>query len=78
MLKIADLGHGGQGLSDGHAGNGTTIKNLFGAVRDEMDARNTATIASPDASDLGTAITLVNEIKGALNDASSASKTFEK
>lgn len=37
MLKIGNLGEGGQGLSDGHKGAGVTMKELFGAVREELD-----------------------------------------
>jgi len=78
MLKIGELGHGGQGISVGHEGSGTTTKKLFGAVRDELDARNTATIANDDATDLPTALLLVNEIKASLNTASASAKLFEK
>ena len=78
MLKIGNLGEGGQGLSEGHKGAGVSMKELFDAVRDEMDARNTATITSPDASDLASAQTLVNEIKASLNTASASAKLFEK
>ena len=38
MLKIGNLGEGGQGLSEGHKGAGTSIKDLFVAVRNELDA----------------------------------------
>ena len=76
MLKIGE--RKAAGLSEGHANKRqSSDKALFGAIRDELDA-NLHTIASADASDLGTAITLVNEIKASLNVASSATKLFEK
>ena len=69
----------GAGLSEGHRNSQqSSDKALFEAIRAEIDLRNVATIASADASDLATAITLVNEIKDALNAASSAAKQFEK
>lgn len=77
MLKIGELGQGGQGISEGHKGSGSTNKELFGAVRDELDGLK-LTVVSPDAVDLPTAITLLNEIKGLLNAAGSAEKLFEK
>jgi hypothetical protein len=55
-------------------GDGTPQKPALGKVLfdliDDINARTPATIASADASDLATAITLVNEIKAALNTAS--------
>jgi len=54
------------GLSKGHATKDQSSDAvLFNAIRDELDAKSG--IVSADASDLATAITLVNEIKAALN-----------
>lgn len=41
MEKIGLLGEGGQGLSQGHEGSGSTMKKLFSAVRDELDDMRT-------------------------------------
>lgn len=52
MLKIGNLGEGGQGISVGHKGAGVTMNELFGAVRDEMDNMRTqyaALLAKLDA-----------------------------
>ena len=39
MKKIGELGHGGAGQSDGHKrSDDSTLKELFCAVREELDA----------------------------------------
>lgn len=60
-----NFGSGGTGLNP----NGSTgAPSLASALRDIADdLADRSGIASPDASDLATAITLVNEIKAALN-----------
>tara|TARA_R110000803_G_scaffold55938_1_gene113006 strand:+ start:580 stop:810 length:231 start_codon:yes stop_codon:yes gene_type:complete len=76
MLKIGQ--RKGAGLSEGHANKSqASDKDLFGAIREELDG-NLHTIAAVDATDLASAITLVNEIKASLNASSSAEKKFEK
>lgn len=60
------FGSGGSSLTPG----GTSTPTLATALRDIADdlaAVKVATIASDDATDLSTALTLVNEIKAALN-----------
>jgi hypothetical protein len=53
--------------ADHKSGGKRNIANAMRDVADDLAGIQVATIASADASDLGTAITLVNEIKGALN-----------
>ena len=77
MLKIGNLGEGGQGISEGHKGAGVTTKELFEAIRDELD-NGLVVVTSSNATDLAEVITLANEIKALLNAASSAEKLFEK
>jgi len=55
----------GAGIAAGHGE--PTLANTFRDVADDLAAVQPTAIASPDASDLATAITLVNEIKAALN-----------
>jgi len=63
-IKIG-YGAGGVALQPGH---GTpSLDSVLRDIADDFATVKVATIASADASDLGTAITLVNEIKGALN-----------
>ena len=77
MLKIGK--RDAAGLSTGHANKSqASDAELFGAIRDELDARTAGAASSPDASDLGTAITLVNELKALNNAAAGASQLFEK
>lgn len=77
MLKIGQ--RKAAGLSDGHANkNQASDRELFGAIRDELDARTAGTAVQVDAVDLPTAIALVNELKGLNNAAAGASKLFEK
>jgi len=55
--------NGGQNLQKGHGRTGDDLAAIIRAIITDVDH----TIASADASDLGTAITLVNEIKASLN-----------
>jgi hypothetical protein len=78
MIKVRkDYGEGGAGLQG--PGNSTALHRPIGEVLqgliDDDDAALPAAIASPDATDLASAITLVNEIKAALNAASTAAAT---
>jgi len=64
-IKIGNR-EAGKGLSKGHStADSSSDQELFEAIRDELDAKGG--ILSPDATDLATAITLVNEMKAALN-----------
>jgi len=61
-------------LMDQHAGRGiskesgaATMREILEEVADDLAALQPAVLASAAAVDLATAITLVNEIKGALN-----------
>ena len=77
ILIRRDYAEGGAGIgtkSAQHERLGTVLRGLV----DDISARTTAEITSADASDLGTAITLVNEIKAALNTASSAALSVGK
>lgn len=61
-----DFGSGGSGVPP--AGSATpSLKDILFDIADDLADGKAATIASPDATDLATAITLVNEIKAALN-----------
>ena len=76
MLKIGK--RDAAGLTKGHANKSqASDAELYGAIRDEMDARNTATIATAnsavtavaDATDLAEVLTLANDIKAKYNAA---------
>lgn len=78
-ITIPDnFGWGGAGLAPGGAAGTPTLVEILFAIVDELAAARTAStsIASPiaaaDASDLATAIALVNEIKNKLNAARTA------
>ena len=67
-MAVIDKDFGVDGDDRSHDSHGRP--NLADALRDIADdlaAGKAATIAAADASDLATAITLVNEIKAALN-----------
>lgn len=70
----------GVGLSEGHSTSGqASDKALLVAVRAELDAiKAQAAITTADATDLATAITLVNAIKTRLNALSTLVDEFEK
>lgn len=38
MKKIGDIGVGGQGVSTHNNGDGDSLKDILGAIRDELDA----------------------------------------
>ena len=56
---------GGAGIQETHGTPGLAV--ALRDVADDLVLVQATTIASPDASDLASAITLVNEIKAALN-----------
>jgi len=65
VIKI-NFGEGGANLNPRGTGTPTLVTALRD-IADDFAGFQVADIASPDATDLATAITLVNEIKGALN-----------
>lgn len=76
MLKIGK--RDAAGLSAGHANKSqASDAAIFGAIRDEMTSRNTATIATAnsavtavaDATDLAEVLTLANDLKAKYNAA---------
>ena len=72
MIEIRrDYAEGGAGISTKSAQHERLANVLRGLVDNDV-ARTTAEITSPDATDLAEALTLVNEIKAALNTASAA------
>lgn len=77
MIKVRDdYGEGGAGLQAATAtAQHRPIGEVLRGLIDDIDAAGVggiATIASADATDLASAITLVNEIKAALNAATAA------
>ncbi len=72
-----DYGEGGAGLNGPGAATALhrPISEVLRGLIDDDDAALPATIASADASDLASAITLVNEIKASLNAAITAAGT---
>ena len=58
MIKIGNIGEGGQGLSEGHKAAGSTIKELFVAIREELDALYTKLDADGGVTDTDFAATL--------------------
>jgi hypothetical protein len=62
---------GGQGIGSGTNARHKRLENAFRAIAADLAGGRVAEIASPDAIDLPTALTLVNEIKAALNAVSS-------
>jgi len=62
---------GGQGIGSGTNARHKRLENAFRAVAADLAGGRVAAIVSPDAVDLATAQTLVNEIKAALNAVSS-------
>ena len=67
-----DWGRGQQNL-DPIDGLAPTAAEVLRDIADDLGTLQIPTITSPDASDLPTAITLLNEIKGALNTLAAAS-----
>jgi hypothetical protein len=62
---------GGAGIGSGTTSRHKRLEDAFRAIAADLLAGRAALIASPDAVDLATALTLVNEIKAALNAVSS-------
>lgn len=88
-LKIGNLGEGGQGISEGHKGAGVSMKELFDAVRDELDAMKSAgTVTQANAAtqgggyvqaDVQSIADLANDLKVKMNAlVASGLATFEK
>jgi hypothetical protein len=68
-----NLGSGGFGLyPNSGSKKADPLLEILQGIGADLGTLTPATIVSADASDLGTAITLVNEIKGALNAVSGA------
>jgi len=63
------FGEGGANVVPSSGGE-PSLASALRDIADDLSKQQTATIASADATDLATAITLVNEIKAALNAAS--------
>ena len=63
-IKVG-YGAGGVGLQPGHGS--PSLDSVLRDIATDLATLTPATIASPDATDLPTVITLANEIKGALN-----------
>ncbi len=70
----------GVGLTEGHTNkNQSSDKELFEAVRTELDAIKAGlAVTEPDATDLPTALTLLNDIKVKLNAIAALVSEFEK
>lgn len=70
----------GVGLSKGQASSSqASDQELFGAVRAELDGiKAQLSVTTPDATDLPTAITLVNALKVKLNAVSVLVDEFQK
>ena len=70
----------GVGLSRGQSsGSQASDQELLGAVRSELDQIKAAlSVATADATDLPTAITLVNDLKDKLNAVAALVDEFEK
>lgn len=70
----------GAGLSKGHATSGhASDQELFIAMRTELDEIKTQlSVTTPDATDLPTAIALVNAIKVKLNAVAALVAEFQK
>jgi hypothetical protein len=66
----SNFGTGGSGLNPNDATGKPTLATILRDLADDV----TYTIASADATDLASAITLVNEIKAALNAAKATTK----
>ena len=61
------FGSGGANVVPGGAGGEPTLAEALRDVADDLTALQIPAIASPDATDLPSAITLVNELKAKLN-----------
>lgn len=68
MAEIpSDFGVGGSGIAPRGGHGKPALVTILNDVADDLAGLQIATIASADASDLATAITLVNEIKASIN-----------
>ena len=68
MATITErFGSGGANVVPGGAGGQPTLAEALRDVADDLAALQIPAIASPDAADLPSAITLVNELKAKLN-----------
>ncbi len=65
-IKIS-FGSGGGNITPSNSQGTPDLATTLRDIADDLDGIQVGTIASADASDLATAITLVNEIKAALN-----------
>lgn len=63
----ADFGFGGANLVPLSSGGEPTLAEALRDIADDLNGLQVATIASTDATDLASALTLVNEIKASLN-----------
>ncbi len=78
ILIRSDYGEGGAGVGATKSAQHERIALVLRGLVDNDLARTTATITSPDATNLATAQTLVNEIKASLNAASAAALEVTK
>lgn len=62
-----NFGYGGGNVVPLGSGGSPTLADVLRDIADDLALTQVATIVSADATDLASAITLVNEIKGALN-----------
>jgi len=68
MAEIkTNFGFGGANVVPSGAQGKPTLAQALRDIADDLANLQVAEITSPDATDLATALTLVNEIKGALN-----------
>ena len=72
ILIRSDYGEGGAGIGATKSAQHERIALVLRGLVDNDTLRTPAEITSPDATDLATTQTLVNEIKAALNAASGA------
>lgn len=63
-----NFGAGGANLVPGGSQGKPSLADVLRDIADDLADGQVALIASPDATDLSTALTLLNEIKAALND----------
>ena len=67
---LATFGSGGAGLTPSGSSGSPSLATILRDIADDLGGtRISAAVAAPNASDLATAITLVNEIKTKLNAA---------
>jgi hypothetical protein len=79
-MTVAKIGErAGAGLSEGHGSKQqASDRELFLALREELSAIKTASaVTTADATDLATAVALVNDLKSALNSIAAIVDRFE-